>query len=315
MTGPNLFEAMLATYPAEKRELARAVYQRFGTGESTEFFVQLFLVLDVYAHYAERIPRAVMEANEHSLATLQRMREELALIAKMLEKREVNITNHAQKTDQLCKTTQAKCDETVARVESLVENLGEQVDVQPIVEDINRILERGIEEKIISPLMERTEKLTSEVIPALENIREASAEASRSWAQRIWHAAMWHGVVAGGLVALVATTIIYLKFRDYYERKTADRITVAQRVIHFNQEAFRQLAIAQVPIAVLRAKTDGVTNPQNFALVVGGADSVEMRPANGITNGYIFFSSCLSEKQIQQLERETGRMNQSNGSK
>ena len=56
MTEPNLFEEMLATYPAEKRELAREVYHRFADGDSTQFFTQLFLVLDVYAHYAERIP-------------------------------------------------------------------------------------------------------------------------------------------------------------------------------------------------------------------------------------------------------------------
>ena len=58
MTEPDLFEEMLATYPAEKRELAREVYHRFADGDSTQFFTQLFLVLDVYAHYAERIPKA-----------------------------------------------------------------------------------------------------------------------------------------------------------------------------------------------------------------------------------------------------------------
>ena len=52
MTEPNQFEEMLATYPAEKRELARKVYSRFADGDSTQFFSQLFLVLDVYAHYA-----------------------------------------------------------------------------------------------------------------------------------------------------------------------------------------------------------------------------------------------------------------------
>ena len=56
MPESDLFEEMLATYPAEKRELARAVYYRFADGDSTQFFTQLFLVLDVYAHYAERIP-------------------------------------------------------------------------------------------------------------------------------------------------------------------------------------------------------------------------------------------------------------------
>ena len=56
MAEPNLFEEMLATYPAEKREMAREVYHRFADGDSGQFFSQLFLVLDVYAHYVERIP-------------------------------------------------------------------------------------------------------------------------------------------------------------------------------------------------------------------------------------------------------------------
>jgi hypothetical protein len=52
MADHELFEAMLAGYPADKRELARQVYHRFADGDSTEFFSQLFLILDVYAHYA-----------------------------------------------------------------------------------------------------------------------------------------------------------------------------------------------------------------------------------------------------------------------
>ena len=58
MAESDLFEEMLATYPAEKRELAREVYHRFADGDSTQFFTQLLLVLDVYARYVERIPKA-----------------------------------------------------------------------------------------------------------------------------------------------------------------------------------------------------------------------------------------------------------------
>ena len=36
---------------------------------------------------------------------LQDMREEIAMIAKTIEARDVNITNHAEKTDELCKIT------------------------------------------------------------------------------------------------------------------------------------------------------------------------------------------------------------------
>ena len=60
MAESDLFEEMLATYPAEKRELAREVFHRFADGDSTQFFTQLLLVLDVYARYVERIPKAAV---------------------------------------------------------------------------------------------------------------------------------------------------------------------------------------------------------------------------------------------------------------
>ncbi len=58
MAKSDLFEEMLATYPAEKRELAREVCRRFADGDSGNFFAQLLLVLDVYARYVEHIPPA-----------------------------------------------------------------------------------------------------------------------------------------------------------------------------------------------------------------------------------------------------------------
>ena len=91
MSEANLFEEMLTTYPAEKRELARQVYHRFADGDSAQFFTQLFLVLDVYAHYAERIPTRMISANADSLATVQEIREEVSLMAKTIESRDVNI--------------------------------------------------------------------------------------------------------------------------------------------------------------------------------------------------------------------------------
>ncbi len=68
MAETDLFEEMLATYPAEKRELAREVFHRFADGDSTQFFTQLLLVLDVYARYVERIPKAEVQANQDSFA-------------------------------------------------------------------------------------------------------------------------------------------------------------------------------------------------------------------------------------------------------
>ncbi len=71
MAESDLFEEMLAAYPAEKRELAQTVYNRFADGDSTQFFSQLFLVLDVYAHYAERIPARMISVNADTLATIE----------------------------------------------------------------------------------------------------------------------------------------------------------------------------------------------------------------------------------------------------
>ena len=189
MAEPNLFEEMLATYPAEKRELAREVYHRFADGDSGQFFTQLFLVLDVYAHYVERIPAKMISANADSLATLQEMRGEIGLIAKTIESRDVNITNHAEKTDELCRVTVAKCNETIGRIELMMKNLGAQVDTQAIVRGIQNSIQSGIDQKIISPFMERTKELAREVMPTLEKIRDAADEAKTEWAKRIWKTA------------------------------------------------------------------------------------------------------------------------------
>jgi hypothetical protein len=314
MAESGLFEEMLATYPAEKRELARAVYHRFAEGDSTQFFTQLLLVLDVYARYVERIPKATVQANQESFAILEDMRGEIATIAKTIEARDVNITNHAAKTDELCKITQAKCNETVARVELMVKNLGAQMDTKAIVQGIKYTLESGINREIIAPFIKRTEELVTQVVPTLEKVEEASNAAASSWGQRIWSAAMWHGVTAGVLTMLVIGVIMYDKFSTYYERKTAEQIAYAERVMNYNQAAFRQLAIAQVPIQMLRTEESGIIN-RGFALEVHNADSVETRVENGQTNGYIYFSSNLSEKQIRLLQQETEKQMQTTDGK
>jgi len=304
MAESDLFEEMLATYPAEKRELARKVYQRFADGDSTQFFTQLLLVLDVYARYVERIPKAAVEANQDSFAILQDTREEIGMIAKTIEARDLNITNSAAKTDELCKITQAKCNETIASIELMVKNIGAQMDTKAIVQGIKNAVESGINKEIIAPFLKRTEELAKQVVPTLAKVEAASSAASHSWGQRIWSAAMWHGITAGVLVALAIGVVMYDKFSSYYERKTAEQIAYAERVMNYNQAAFRQLAVAQVPVKVLRTENNGVINSQSFALEIENADSVETRVENGQTNGYIYFSSNLTEKMIQQIQTE-----------
>src|ERR1022692_852720 len=189
MLNPNLFEELLTTYPAEKRELARQVYHRFAEGDSTQFFTQLFTVLDIYAHYAERIPQTVIEANQSAYANLAKLRDEINLLARAMDRRSMNITNHAERTDQLCHEAIAACDETAEKVEALVKNIGAQVNTQAIVDGIHADLEKGIRDEIIRPFIEHSQELGKRVLPTLAEIQEASWEAKRVWSYHIWKTA------------------------------------------------------------------------------------------------------------------------------
>jgi len=315
MLTSDLFEELLATYPAEKRELARQVYCRFAEGDSTQFFTQLFLVLDIYAHYAERVPQAVIEANQNAHANFARLREEIGLLAQAIDRRNLNITNHAERTDELCREAVAKCNETIARFESVLKNIGAQVDTKAIVTGVQRTLETGINQEIISPFVSRSEEMAKQVLPTLRQIQDATAEASRLWPERIWKTAMLGSLAFALTLTVLATFAIYAKFKNYYEQKVAEKITVAEQLINYNKNAFRQLAIAGVPVRVVRTESYGVTNPGNFALVVEGADSAEMRPDGDRKSGLIFFTSGRKEKQIQQMNREAEEFSRANRSK
>ena len=310
MNEPDYFEEMLASYPAEKRELARKVCQRFADGDSTQFFSQLMIVLDVYARYVERIPKAAVQAHQDSFATLRNIREEIALIAKTIETRDLNITNHAAKTDELCKLTQAKCDETIARVELMVKNLGAQMDIKTVVQGIQSALDKGIKAEIISPFVQQSKELGERVLPTLKKIEAVSGQAHTLWREHIWRTAWAGAFMVTFMLFGLATLGIYKAFDNYAERKAAEKIAEVERLMNYNQDAFRQLAIAQVPIRVTRTQSYGVANPQNFALVVQGADTTEIRSEDDSKNGVVFFTSHLSEEQIQLLQQETAKLAQ-----
>jgi hypothetical protein len=307
MNEPNFFEEMLVAYPAEKRELAREVYHRFADGDSTQFFTQLLLVLDVYARYVERIPKAAVEANQDSFAILQDTREEIGMIAKTIETRDLNVTNSAAKTDEFCKITQAKCNETIASVELMLKNLGAQVDTKAIVQGIQTALDEGIKAEIISPFIQHSKELSEQVLPTLAEIKKVSTEAHTLWRKHIWKTAWASTSLVAFLLLNLATLGIYHLFDDYAERKAAEKIASVERLMNYNQDAFRQLAIAQVPVHVTRTQSYGVLDSQKFALVIEGADTTEIRHENEKDNGYIFFTSHLSEEQIQLLQQETDR--------
>ncbi len=311
MNERNLFNEMLASYPPEKRELAKEIFHRFADGDSSNFFTQLFLVLDVYGHYAEHVPTAMVEANRNAIQTIEEMRGEIEMLTKALEQRDLSISNHAERTDELCQMTIAKCNETVSKIELMLKNLGSQVDIKGIAQRLESIIQASINREVIEPFLKRTHELATEVIPALKQVQEASAEATRSWRQRIYLAAIWHGAGVGFMVALFAGIIIYTKFHDYYERATAIRIAYAEQLVNYNQDAFKQLAIARQPIKVMRTEENGVIN-QGYALEVPGANAVETKVEDGQTNSYVYFTSSLLENQLQKIQKITDEMQKLN---
>ena len=304
MLESDLFEEMLAAYPAEKRELARAVYYRFADGDSTQFFSQLFLVLDVYAHYAERIPARMISANADSLATLQELREEISSLAKTIETRDANITDHAEKTDELCRATQEKCDETIAAIELTVKNLGAQVDTKAIVQGIQNSIQSGIDQKIIAPFVQHTNDLAWKVMPTLEKIQAAADEAKSEWTKRIWKTAWTTSLFWSMGAAILIACLICLELTARYDRKMAIQIDDMAQVMQFNQAAFHTLAVAKIPIKVLPTQNDSFASPPGFVLVIEGAYAADMRQVNGQNNGCIFFRSQIPEKQIRHLQQD-----------
>ena len=303
MAESDLFQEMLATYPAEKRELAREVYHRFAEGDSTQFFSQLFLLLDVYAHYAERIPARMISANADSLATIEEIRGEVTHIAKTIESRDASITDHAEKTDALCRATQEKCNETIAAIELTVKNLGAQVDTKAIVQGIQDSIQSGINQKIIAPFVQHTNDLAWKVMPTLEKIQDAADEAKSEWTKRIWKTAWTTSILWSVFAVVIFTGLICLKFADYYDHKMAAQIANVAQVMKFNQAAFQKLAVAQIPIQVLPTQNDGFDSPPGFVLVMEGAYAADLHQVNGQNNGCIFFRSSVPEKQIHHVQQ------------
>jgi hypothetical protein len=293
MSEPNFFEEMLAAYPAEKRELAREVYHRFAAGDSTQFFTQLLLVLDVYARYVERIPKAAVQANQDSFAILQDTREEIGLIAKTIEARDLNITNHAEKTDELCKVTQAKCNETIASIELMLKNLGSQVDTKAIVQK----LEDAIKD-IFLPLKIRADSLAHAVEPTLEKLNASSERAAQLWPRRIWKMALTAGVIVGLSIAALGIGAAYWQMKHHFDKTLADEIRAEKYTLKNNEDAFQQLATADAPVYVARSSdSNGVPISGGYCLYIPNARGADMKDGNG----RIFFVSSRPESELKQL--------------
>ncbi len=235
--------------------------------------------------------------------TIEEIRGEVAHIAKTIESRDASITDHAEKTDALCRATQEKCDETIAAIELTVKHLGAQVDTQAIVQGIQNSIQSGINQKIISPFMQRTNDLAWKVMPTLEKIQDAADEAKSEWSRRIWKTAWITSLFWCIGAAIVIASLICFEFAARYEHKMAAQITDMAQVMKFNQPAFQKLAVTQVPIQVLPTQNDGFDGPPGFVLVIEGAYAADMRQVNGQDDGCIFFRSSVPEKQIRHLQQ------------
>jgi hypothetical protein len=299
---PALFEEMLSVYPADKRELARAAYNRFVDGDSAHFFTQLFLLLDVYANYAKRIPQAVSETNQSTLASLKRVREEIGLLAQNVESRSVNLDNQCEETSARCLATEEKCEAAAKRLEKLTQDIARQIDTQAIIESIRQSIDAGVREKVVQPFLDRSEALTNEVLPTLQQIKEANAEAGRVWPGRIWKVALTCSLLVAFFIASVVILFVTVRLETSSRRTLALEIAKEARTLQQNKDAFRDLAVANTPVKVVRVANGGVQPvPSAYALIVPGAQGTEMRGSDG----YIFFASPRQETDLEKLQRQT----------
>jgi hypothetical protein len=263
----------------------------------------------VYAHYAECIPARMTAANADSLATLQKLREEISLLAKTMETCHGSITRQAEKTNELCRTTQARCHDAVVGIETAVKRITTQVDTKAIVAGVQNTLETGINREVIAPFLQQTEKLARQVVPTLKQIQESAEAARLLWVQRIWRTAWANSMLWSFSFTLLGIAFGCWKIEAYFEHKMAGQIASTAQVMQFNQEAFRQLAITQIPIEVLPTQDDG---EDGFVLVMKNADSTDMRQLGGQRHGCIFFRSQVPQKQLRHLQQDLEHQGQNN---
>jgi len=180
-----------------------------------------------------------------------------------------------------------------------------------IVAGVQDALKTGIQKEVIAPFLLRSQELTNEVLPTLREIRENVAKASQLWPQRIWRTAVCCSILLTLVLSVIATLVMDAAMKKTNERRMAEQIARATRVMNYNQDAFRQLAIAQVPINVVRtSNTNGLLEAQGFALLVENAEAAEMRRLDGQETGLIFFTGTPPEKTIQTLQKQIEQLSQ-----
>ena len=215
----------------------------------------------------------------------------------------MNLDNLCEETTALCLATQQKCEAAAERLAKLTKEIGQQVDTKAIVESIRQSVDAGVRNEVIQPFMQRTEELGADVLPTLEKIRNASEEAGRVWPGRIWKMALAGGLALGLAVAIVGTSAAYFKIKSHYDRTLAEQIASAEKTLAQNRTAFRELAVANVPIRVVRV-SDANTLPSGYALVIEGIYTTEERTNQNGKEGIIYFSSQRKESELESIQRE-----------
>jgi hypothetical protein len=137
----------------------------------------------------------------------------------------------------------------------------------------------------------------------LEKIRNANEEAGRVWPGRIWKMALTCGLLLGLAVAIVGTSAAYFKIKSHYDRTLGEQIASAEKTLTQNQTAFRVLAVANVPIRVVRV-SDANTLPSGYAVVIEGIYATEERTNQNGKEGIIYFSSQRKESELESIQRE-----------
>jgi hypothetical protein len=99
------------------------------------------------------------------------------------------------------------------------------------------------------------------------------------------------------------TGMAYFKIKTHYENALAEQIASAEKTLAQNQAAFRQLAVANVPIRAVRV-ADASILPSGYAVVIEGIYATEERTNQNGKEGIIYFSSQRKESELENIQRE-----------
>jgi hypothetical protein len=99
-------------------------------------------------------------------------------------------------------------------------------------------------------------------------------------------------------LAILGILCAYLHLQAHFERKLAEEIHAQKYTQQINQDTFRQLAIADVPVDIARSsEANGRSIPSGFCLYITNAQAADFKDGTG----RIFFTSPRSESELGRL--------------